>query len=71
MPPKVGDVGYGVFSGFRGKGYASQALKLLSEWLMTDGGFNRLELGVKPENVASKKSRSRQAMYMKESVNTD
>lgn len=55
VPPKVGDVGYGVFSGFRGKGYASQALKLLSEWLMTDGGFNRLELGVKPENVASKK----------------
>ncbi|WP_272570121.1 GNAT family N-acetyltransferase [Providencia sp. PROV255] len=55
VPPMVGDVGYGVFSGFRGKGYASQALKMLSDWLMTDGGFNRLELGVKPENVASKK----------------
>ncbi len=55
VPPRVGDVGYGVFSGFRGKGYASQALKMLSGWLMTDGGFNRLELGVKPENIASKK----------------
>ncbi|MEI9747281.1 GNAT family protein [Moellerella wisconsensis] len=55
VPPNVGDVGYGVYSGFRGKGYASLALKMFSEWLMTEGGFYRLELGVKPENVASKK----------------
>ncbi len=55
-PPGVGDVGYAVHPAFRGRGYAGRALRLVTGWAFGPGGFARLELGTKDENVASQRA---------------
>lgn len=54
-PPGVGGVGYVVHPHFRGRGYATRALKLLVPWAFGPGGFARLELGAKSGNLASQR----------------
>ena len=54
-PPGVCAVGYVVHPDFRGRGYTTRALRLLSEWAF-DAGINRLELGAKIGNIASQKA---------------
>ena len=55
-PPGSGLVGYGVLPAFRGRGFTTRALRLVSRWAFEEAGLARLELGHKPENVASGKA---------------
>jgi RimJ/RimL family protein N-acetyltransferase len=55
-PPSIAGVGYGVHPAFRGRGYTARALRLLAAWAFADGGFARLELGAKQDNVASQRA---------------
>lgn len=57
-PPQIANLGYGVLPAYRGRGYTSRALRLLTEWAFGPGDFARLELGTKPGNVASQRSAS-------------
>lgn len=52
-PPDVVALGYGVLPQFRGRGFTSRALRLVSEWAFTQTPIVRLELGCKAANVAS------------------
>ena len=58
-PPGIGLVGYGVLPGFRGRGFTTRALRLVSRWAFEEAGLERLELGHKVENVASGKAAAR------------
>jgi len=53
VDPERASVGYWVAADFRGSGYATTALGLLSEWALSAGRFERLELAVEPWNEAS------------------
>lgn len=55
-PPGVGGIGYAVHPAFRGRGVTSRALRLVIDWAFGDGGFARLELGAKLDNVASQRA---------------
>jgi RimJ/RimL family protein N-acetyltransferase len=52
-PPQIGGIGYGVHPAFRGRGYTTRALRLLSAWAFDAVGLARLELGAKVGNEAS------------------
>ncbi|GAA2747065.1 hypothetical protein GCM10009868_35000 [Terrabacter aerolatus] len=58
-PPGLGLVGYGVVPEFRGRGFTTRALRLVSRWAFDVAGLDRLELGHKAENVASGKAAAR------------
>ena len=47
------EIGYGVRSGERGKGYASEALGAVARWALTEGGIQRAWLTANTDNVAS------------------
>lgn len=55
-PPNVGSLGYVVHPRFRGRGFTTRALRLLSAWAFEEAGFARLELGAKIDNVASQRA---------------
>lgn len=55
-PPGTGLLGYGVLPGFRGRGFTTRALRLVSRWAFEEAGLARLELGHKVDNVASGKA---------------
>jgi RimJ/RimL family protein N-acetyltransferase len=55
-PPQVGLIGYTVHPQFRGRGYTTRALRLLTDWAFGAAGFARLELGAKSGNVASQRA---------------
>jgi len=55
-PPQVGGLGYTVHPHFRGRGYTGRALRLVTAWAFDAGGFARLELGAKDDNVASQRA---------------
>ncbi len=48
-------VSYWVLPAARGRGVASDAVQLLSEWALGELGLKRLEMFVEPENVASQR----------------
>jgi RimJ/RimL family protein N-acetyltransferase len=50
-----GQIGYWVKREARGRGVATRALRLLSDWAMTELGFRRLQLLTEPENTASQR----------------
>lgn len=52
-PPGTGLVGYGVLPTFRGRGFTTRALRLVSRWAFEEAGLARLELGHKVGNEAS------------------
>ncbi len=47
------EIGYGVRSDERGKGYASEALGAVARWALTEGGIQRAWLTANTDNVAS------------------
>lgn len=47
------EVGYGVRLGYRDAGIATEALTGLTAWALSEGGLQRIELRVRPENHAS------------------
>jgi RimJ/RimL family protein N-acetyltransferase len=55
-PPNVAALGYAVHPRFRGRGFTSRALRLLSAWAFDEAGFARLELGAKTDNIASQRA---------------
>lgn len=58
-PPQVGGIGYVVHPGFRGRGFAGRALRLLVVWAFEVADFARLELGAKVGNTASLRAAER------------
>jgi RimJ/RimL family protein N-acetyltransferase len=62
-----GELGYVVAPAARGRGVATKALRLLTEWGFTERGLLRLELMISVENTASKVVAER-AGYVKEGV---
>jgi RimJ/RimL family protein N-acetyltransferase len=52
---EVGSIGYWVAAPARGRGVATQAVKLLAHWALTEGAVERLELTTDPDNRASQR----------------
>lgn len=52
---KTCEIGYWSSPWVRGKGVVTSALLMLSQWIIQGAGFQRLEVRVAPENVASQK----------------
>jgi RimJ/RimL family protein N-acetyltransferase len=50
----IAHVSYSTGRAHRGRGYASRALRLLSEWAFRAAGVERLELYAEPDNAASR-----------------
>ncbi|MCG9596998.1 GNAT family N-acetyltransferase [Vibrio sp. Isolate25] len=67
VPPKVADVGYGIFPEHRGKGYATKALNLFTQWIFSEAGYVRIELGIKEGNEASERV-AKSCGYVREST---
>jgi RimJ/RimL family protein N-acetyltransferase len=54
------EVGYLVGARVRGRGVASRALQLLSDWALgEEGGMARVQLVTRPDNVASQRTAER------------
>ncbi len=49
------EVGYWVAASHRGRGLASRAVRLLSTWALSEGGFERLDLYANPANQPSQR----------------
>jgi RimJ/RimL family protein N-acetyltransferase len=47
------EIGYGVRSDARGRGYATEALAAVARWVLTEGGMQRAWLSVNTGNAAS------------------
>ena len=54
-PPQIGALGYVVHPRFRGRGYTTRALRLVTPWAFEALDLARLELGAKSDNVASQR----------------
>jgi RimJ/RimL family protein N-acetyltransferase len=51
------EIGYTIFDpADRGKGYCSEALTLMTEWLFLSKQITRLQVGVDSENISSRKA---------------
>ena len=61
------ELGYAVAPASRGKGVATEALRLLTEWAFAELELHRLELLISVDNVASKRVAER-CGYVKEGV---
>lgn len=61
------DVGYWLLPEGRGRGCATRAVLLISEWAIRELGIVRLQLWAEPENVASLRVADRRG-YQREGV---
>lgn len=52
---RTAELGYGLRSGWRGRGFATRAVRLLADWAFARAGIARLELGTAVGNVASQR----------------
>ncbi len=77
---RTAELGYVVAEGARGRGVATEALRLLTEWGFSELGALRLELLISVANVASKRVAERcgytregvlRSMYVKQDVRDD
>jgi RimJ/RimL family protein N-acetyltransferase len=55
--PETGEAmfGYGLAPEWRGRGYATRAVRLLAEWAFTHAGIARVVAGTAPDNVGSQR----------------
>jgi RimJ/RimL family protein N-acetyltransferase len=55
--PELGEamLGYGLMPEWRGRGYATRAVRLVAQWAFKDVGIPRLIAGTMPENVGSQR----------------
>ena len=51
----IGEIAYVVAPVARGRGIASSAVRLLSDWAFSRLGLERLQLSIRPDNVASRR----------------
>jgi RimJ/RimL family protein N-acetyltransferase len=74
------ELGYAVLPGARGRGVATAALHLLTEWALSELGAERLELRISVDNAASKRVAERcgyvregvlRSLYFKDGVRED
>jgi RimJ/RimL family protein N-acetyltransferase len=61
------EVGYGMRPGMRGRGYATEALSLVSDWALRDRGLFRIELRAMVTNPASIRV-AQKAGYLREGI---
>jgi RimJ/RimL family protein N-acetyltransferase len=54
-PERRAELGYWVAASCRGRGLASLAVRLISDWALGQAGFERLELYANPANEASQR----------------
>ncbi len=47
------EIGYGMHTGQRGRGHATEAARAVGRWALTDGGMRRVQLRSRVDNVAS------------------
>lgn len=66
---RVAEVGYGLRASWRGRGYTTRALRLVSAWAFERTPLVRLELGIAVGNVASQRVAER-AGFRREGVAT-
>ena len=59
VPPGVIDAGYMTFPRYRRLGVAWKCLHGLTQWLFANSSTQRIELGIKPDNVASVRTAER------------
>jgi RimJ/RimL family protein N-acetyltransferase len=64
---RTAELGYVVAPHARGRGVASESLRLLTEWAFSTLGMERVELLISPANVASKRVAER-CGYVREGV---
>lgn len=64
---RTAELGYAIHPGARGRGVATEALRLLNEWAFSELGMLRLELLISVENEASKRVAAN-AGYVREGV---
>jgi RimJ/RimL family protein N-acetyltransferase len=63
----VAELGYGLRSAWRGRGLATRAVELVTEWAFTRAGIARVEIGAAAGNVASQRVAER-AGFQREGV---
>lgn len=51
-PDRATEVGFGLRRGHRGRGYATEALTVLTEWVLFETGVRRVDLMTDPANTA-------------------
>ena len=52
LPPGAFEVGISIEESMRGKGYGTEAVRLLVGWLFSDAGATRVHMPTVPDNVA-------------------
>ena len=52
LPPGAYEIGISIDESMRGKGYGTEAVRLLVGWLFSDAGATRVHMPTVPENVA-------------------
>ena len=55
-PPGLFELGIGLFSGSRGRGYGTEAITLITRHLFDDEGAYRVQLGTDTENAAMRRA---------------
>ncbi len=63
----IGEIGYWTAAGARGRGVASRAARLLSDWALTELGLRRVGVLADPRNVASQRA-AQKAGFVREGV---
>ncbi len=60
---RISEIGYWVAPWARGRGVATEAVRSVGRWLLTDQGFERMELKAAVADVASQKAAERAGLH--------